>query len=138
MTEYLDLRIQFLDLDIVGKSRSSSRFRKCFYNATTYVYGIRKCFLVLTFANSMFVPLGDGTPMDLWHMSGWTDIPQNSGLEEPKYITPHLMRHVNPAVKLISIFRDPIERYSKPFLLGVKKRCLFRVARTYLAKHHRP
>ncbi|KAL3887009.1 hypothetical protein ACJMK2_026965 [Sinanodonta woodiana] len=37
-------------------------------------------------------------------------IPQNKGFHEPKYVTPHLIRHMNPNVKLIVIFRDPLER----------------------------
>jgi hypothetical protein len=48
--------------------------------------------------------------MDFWDMSGWKDIPQNSGLKEPVIITPHLIKHMNPRVKLILILRDPIER----------------------------
>lgn len=53
---------------------------------------------------------GDGTPMDMWDMSGWVNIPQNLGLKEPRFITPELMKHVNPNVKLIIILRDPVQR----------------------------
>ena len=48
--------------------------------------------------------------MDLWDNSGWKSIPQNNGLKEPKYITPHLIKHINPHVKFLIILRDPIER----------------------------
>lgn len=74
----------------------------------------------------MYIPLaGDGTPMDMWDMSGWVSIPQNQGFREPRVLTPHLIKHMNPAVKLIVILREPVERsvsvtciYSKPNLYG--------------------
>ncbi|XP_045205502.1 carbohydrate sulfotransferase 15-like [Mercenaria mercenaria] len=60
----------------------------------------------------------DGTPMDFWDMSGWVDIPQNNGLAEPAVITAHLIKHMNPRVKLIIILRDPVERlFSDYFFL---------------------
>lgn len=59
---------------------------------------------------------GDGTPMDMWDNSGWVSIPQNDGLSEPRVITPHLIRHVNPGVKLIIILRDPIERLFSDYM----------------------
>jgi hypothetical protein len=49
--------------------------------------------------------------MDFWDMTGWQHIPQNKGLKEPEYLTPHVIKHVNPNVKLIVILRDPVERY---------------------------
>ena len=49
--------------------------------------------------------------MDFWDFSGWPLIPQNIGHQEPKIITPHLIKHLNPYVKFILIFRQPSERY---------------------------
>lgn len=54
---------------------------------------------------------GDGTPMDMWDMSGWVSVAQNQGLQEPNFLTPHLIHHVNPKVKFIIILRDPVQRY---------------------------
>ncbi|XP_048762961.2 carbohydrate sulfotransferase 15-like isoform X2 [Ostrea edulis] len=53
---------------------------------------------------------GDGTPMDMWDFRGWKMIPQNKGLKEPRYLTPHLIKHINPVVKLIVILRNPVDR----------------------------
>jgi len=49
--------------------------------------------------------------MDVWDFSGWRKISQNAGLNEPKILTPHLIKHINPKTKFIMIMRDPIERY---------------------------
>lgn len=57
-----------------------------------------------------FFPSGDGTPMDMWDFRGWTMIPQNKGLKEPQYLTPHLIRHVNRDVKLLILLRNPVDR----------------------------
>ena len=54
---------------------------------------------------------GDGSTHDLAGNVGWKLIPQNQGLKEPQFITPHLIRHMNPDVKIIVILRDPVERY---------------------------
>ncbi|WAQ97045.1 CHSTF-like protein, partial [Mya arenaria] len=56
-------------------------------------------------------PPGDGTPMDLWDERGWVNLPQNAGRKTPLFLTPHLVNHVNPHVKLIVIFREPVNRY---------------------------
>ncbi|KAL4240639.1 hypothetical protein ACF0H5_001430 [Mactra antiquata] len=65
---------------------------------------------------------GDGTPMDMWDMSGWVSIPQNTGKKEPTFITPHLIKHLNPNVKLIIILRNPVDRlYSDYFFLKIGK-----------------
>ncbi|KAK3579908.1 hypothetical protein CHS0354_031428, partial [Potamilus streckersoni] len=62
---------------------------------------------------------GDGTPSDVWDFAGWPMIPQNKGLSEPVVLTPHLVRHINPRVKMIVILRDPVERlYSDFFSRG--------------------
>ena len=53
---------------------------------------------------------GDGNPRDIFSMTGWVHIPQNQGLKEPRIITPHLLRHISPGVKLIVLLRNPVER----------------------------
>lgn len=58
----------------------------------------------------VFFPSGDGTPMDMWDFRGWKMIPQNKGLKEPQYLTPHLIRHINRDVKLLILLRNPVDR----------------------------
>jgi len=54
---------------------------------------------------------GHGDPMDFWDHATWRLIPQNNPrADEPSILTPSLVKHVNPDVKLILILRDPIER----------------------------
>ena len=49
--------------------------------------------------------------MDLWYPYNWKRIPQNDpNASEPVYITPHLIYHINPQIKLIVLIRDPVER----------------------------
>ena len=48
--------------------------------------------------------------MDLSDNSGWPRIPQNNGEKEPKITTAHLIKHMNPDVRLLVILRDPVER----------------------------
>ena len=57
-----------------------------------------------------FTRLGDGSAMDLSDNSGWPSIPQNNGETEPKITTAHLIKHMNPDVRLLVILRDPVER----------------------------
>ncbi|XP_048763501.1 carbohydrate sulfotransferase 15-like [Ostrea edulis] len=59
---------------------------------------------------------GDGTPMDFWDFSGWPQIPQNFGLQDPKVLTPHLMKYFNPYLKFILIFRQPSERLFSDYI----------------------
>ncbi|XP_021357111.1 carbohydrate sulfotransferase 15-like [Mizuhopecten yessoensis] len=67
---------------------------------------------------------GDGSPVDFWDFRGWTDIPQNNGLKEPRILTPHLIGHINPDTRFILIIRDPIERlYSDYHFLPIKRVC---------------
>ena len=57
--------------------------------------------------------LGHGDPMDFWDHSLWWLIPQNDhNASEPTVLTPHLIQHVLPDIKLILMLRDPVERYS--------------------------
>lgn len=58
----------------------------------------------------------DGTPMDFWDFTGWPKIPQNVNAREPKILTPHLMKHMNPNVKFILIFRQPSERLFSDYI----------------------
>ncbi|XP_052086263.1 carbohydrate sulfotransferase 15-like isoform X1 [Mytilus californianus] len=54
---------------------------------------------------------GHGDPMDIWYPFDWKLIPQNDPTsEEPVYITPNLIYHLNPNIKLILVIRDPVER----------------------------
>ncbi|CAG2197783.1 CHST15 [Mytilus edulis] len=59
---------------------------------------------------------GDGTPMDFWDFTGWKNIKQNHRLNHPKILTPHLMHHMNPKVKLIIIVRDPTSRLYSDYM----------------------
>lgn len=62
---------------------------------------------------------GDETPMDFWDFRGWYRDPQNKGLEEPRFLTPHAMRHVYADPKFIILLRDPAERtYSDYIFMG--------------------
>lgn len=50
--------------------------------------------------------------MDFWDHSDWREIPQNDPTADvPTFITPHLVKHVQPNVKLILMLRQPAERY---------------------------
>ncbi|KAL3891470.1 hypothetical protein ACJMK2_003732 [Sinanodonta woodiana] len=63
---------------------------------------------------------GHGDPMDFWDQASWKMIPQNDPMmDEPVYTTPHLIKHVNPGVKLILLLRDPIERLYSNYLHGL-------------------
>ncbi|RUS73746.1 hypothetical protein EGW08_018483 [Elysia chlorotica] len=55
---------------------------------------------------------GDGTPMDFWDFRGWPQDPQNAGLSEPRFLTPHAMRHLYRDPRFIVMVRDPIDRQS--------------------------
>lgn len=62
---------------------------------------------------------GDGTPMDFWDFRGWSEDPQNAGLDEPRFLTPHAMRHLYSDPKFIVMVRNPIDRlYSDYIFLG--------------------
>lgn len=54
--------------------------------------------------------------MDFWDFSGWPSITQNQNLSEPVVLTPNLMKHVNPNVKLLVILRDPVDRLYSDYL----------------------
>ncbi|XP_025086821.1 carbohydrate sulfotransferase 15-like isoform X2 [Pomacea canaliculata] len=58
----------------------------------------------------------DASPPDMWDFRGWSLLPQNKGLREPKVLTPHLMRHLYRDPKFIVLMRDPVERLYTAFL----------------------
>ena len=54
---------------------------------------------------------GIGDPMDIWDRSREESTPQNTpGSEELLWTTPYAVRHINPNVKLLIMFRDPVMR----------------------------
>ena len=59
---------------------------------------------------SDIVYIGDGTPNYLWDFDAWTKIPANKGLTEPKIITAHFVRMLNPEARIIVILRNPVDR----------------------------
>lgn len=70
---------------------------------------------------SVYHPLvtGHGDPMDFWDQASWHLIPQNDHSKDlPEVTTAHLVKHVNPNVKLILLVRDPVERLFSNYLHG--------------------
>ncbi|OPL33131.1 hypothetical protein AM593_07963, partial [Mytilus galloprovincialis] len=64
---------------------------------------------------------GHGDPMDIWYPFDWTLIPQNNPTsEEPVYITPNLIYHLNPNIKLILNLGINIHPSAKEFHEGVQ------------------
>ncbi|KAH9520053.1 Carbohydrate sulfotransferase 15 [Bulinus truncatus] len=62
---------------------------------------------------------GDATPMDVWEFRGWPSDPQNKGLLEPRFLSPHAMRHTYRNPKFIILVRNPVDRlYSDYLFLG--------------------
>ncbi|KAK3600482.1 hypothetical protein CHS0354_023581, partial [Potamilus streckersoni] len=60
---------------------------------------------------------GHGDPMDFWDQASWRDIPQNDqNADEPVYTDIHVIRHLNPNLKLILLLRDPVERLFSNYL----------------------
>ncbi|XP_071113588.1 carbohydrate sulfotransferase 15-like [Haliotis cracherodii] len=88
----------------------------------SYIYRMKKAKEVIrkTTTNGYHDHIfGDGTPLDFWDFRGWTNIPQNEGLEEPEVLTPHLMRHLYRDPKFIILLRNPTERlYSDYIFMG--------------------
>ena len=56
---------------------------------------------------------GEASPSIFWDASHWKELPENRGLDEPKYVTAHYVKHIVPDVKIIVILRDPTDRYVK-------------------------
>ncbi|XP_055996541.1 carbohydrate sulfotransferase 15-like isoform X3 [Ostrea edulis] len=62
---------------------------------------------------------GHGDPMDFWDHRHWREIPQNNPLSNaPRYMTPHLVKHVQPKIKLILVLREPAERLYSHYYHG--------------------
>lgn len=62
---------------------------------------------------------GHGDPMDFWDHKFWRDIHQNDPYENvPKVMTPHLVKHVQPNIKLILLLREPAERLYSHYYHG--------------------
>ncbi|XP_061187368.1 uncharacterized protein LOC133195519 [Saccostrea echinata] len=62
---------------------------------------------------------GHADPMDFWDHNHWREIPQNDpNSSEPKFLTPHLVRHVQPNIKLKLLLREPAERLYSHYLHG--------------------
>ncbi|XP_062587527.1 carbohydrate sulfotransferase 15-like [Saccostrea cucullata] len=62
---------------------------------------------------------GHADPMDFWDHNHWREIPQNNpNSSEPKFLKPHLVRHVQPNIKLILLLREPAERLYSHYLHG--------------------
>ncbi|XP_070196897.1 carbohydrate sulfotransferase 15-like isoform X3 [Littorina saxatilis] len=58
----------------------------------------------------------DGSPLDMWDLRGWTQLPQNRNLRQPAVLTPHLMRHLYRDPKFLILARDPVERLYTAYL----------------------
>ena len=55
---------------------------------------------------------GHGDPMDFWDHKHWRKIQQNDPhANVPTFMTPHLVKHSQPNIKLILLLREPAERY---------------------------
>ncbi|XP_062588301.1 carbohydrate sulfotransferase 15-like [Saccostrea cucullata] len=62
---------------------------------------------------------GHSDPMDFLDHNHWREIPQNDpNSNEPKFLTPHFVRHVQPNIKLILLLREPAERLYSHYLHG--------------------
>ncbi|XP_062587525.1 carbohydrate sulfotransferase 15-like [Saccostrea cucullata] len=62
---------------------------------------------------------GHGDPMDFWDHNHWREIPQNAPYHKsPKFLTPHLVKHVQPNIKLILLLREPAERLYSHYYHG--------------------
>lgn len=62
---------------------------------------------------------GHGDPMDFWDHKHWRDIHQNDPYANvPKVMTPHLVKHVLPNIKLILLLREPAERLYSHYYHG--------------------
>lgn len=75
--------------------------------------------------------------MDFWDHKHWRDIHQNDPYANvPKVMTPHLVKHVLPNIKLILLLREPAERYFFliRFLL-VLSIFTFKFSKIYLSTH---
>ena len=58
--------------------------------------------------------VGEASPSIFWEASHWKELPENRGLDEPKYVTAHYVKHIVPDVKIIVILRNPTDRCVMP------------------------
>lgn len=54
--------------------------------------------------------IGEMTSITLVDYPHWREDRRNSGLDQPKYLIPHDVYNLNPNVKLIVLFRNPVTR----------------------------
>lgn len=72
--------------------------------------------------------------MDFWDHKHWRDIHQNDPYANvPKVMTPHLVKHVLPNIKLILLLREPAERYFFIRFLLVLSIFTFKFSKIYLS-----
>jgi N-acetylgalactosamine 4-sulfate 6-O-sulfotransferase len=57
----------------------------------------------------------DASTSYIWDFDDWVEIPGNAGLQEPKIIAAHFIKHFTPDAKFIILLRDPTERSLFPF-----------------------
>ena len=53
---------------------------------------------------------GEATPTYISDSQYWMDTPENTGYDEATILTPHLIKHIIPDVKVIIILRNPTDR----------------------------
>ncbi|KAK0048054.1 carbohydrate sulfotransferase 15 [Biomphalaria pfeifferi] len=101
---------QFWSWNRYGISHKKKGLRK--YTLEAYMKMFVKLARIIYIQNITNAISGDASPMDIYDFRSWTMIPQNAGLQEPRILTPHLMKHVHHNVppKFIIIIREPIER----------------------------
>lgn len=76
--------------------------------------------------------------MDFWDHKYWRDIHQNDPYANvPKVMTPHLVKHVLPNIKLILLLREPAERYFHNRFLLILSIFTFKYSKIYLSTHKR-
>ncbi|XP_055880135.1 carbohydrate sulfotransferase 15-like isoform X1 [Biomphalaria glabrata] len=87
-------------------------YKKCFQNMATKINS------TMAQTNQNLIT-GDATPMDVWDFRGWPEDPQNKGLQEPRFLTPHAMRHIYKNPKFFLLVRNPVDRlYTDYLFLG--------------------
>lgn len=64
------------------------------------------------FLAALFIAV-DGSPSYFYDSYEWLRFSGNEGCSEPRVILPSHIYHLNPRVKIILIFRHPVQRYSK-------------------------
>ncbi|ELT92168.1 hypothetical protein CAPTEDRAFT_141192, partial [Capitella teleta] len=57
----------------------------------------------------------DGSSFLLWKDDYWTSIPGNQGLSEPKFLSAHAIRAVQPDASIVATLRNPTDRLFSQF-----------------------